>query len=134
MNQQNSHDVVRRFVRATSVKTLCMGLALGTALFFFWSRQVAFGYIAGAAISVVYFNLMAADAYGLKEKSSGSAKKFFVIRYALRFVILFTAVALIATRTDFNIFAVFAGVLAVQTVFMAQRVYAMISIRKPMKV
>jgi hypothetical protein len=134
MKQQNSHEVIKVFVRSTSLKTLCLGFGLGAGLFVIWSRQVALGYITGALISLVYFYLMASDADGMGSRDAGAAKRFIITRYSLRFLILFSAVVAVVRWSDFNVLAVFAGVFAVQTVFVGEKLVSGILLRKPMKV
>jgi hypothetical protein len=126
--------VIKKLVRTTSLKTLCMGLGLGAGLFVFWSHQVAFGYITGAFISLVYFFLMASDADRMGARDAGAAKKFIITRYSLRFLILFSSVVAVVRWSDFNVLAVFAGVFAVQTVFVGEKLVTGLLIRKPMKV
>jgi len=114
-------DPFRLFVKNTRKKALIFGAFLGVVLFLAVPKTICFGYICGAAVSVVNFQLMAADAFGMIEKSSRMAKKFILFRYFLRYAILFAAMALIATRTDFNIFAAFSGVFTVQAVLFGER-------------
>ncbi|MFA6471404.1 MAG: ATP synthase subunit I [Candidatus Latescibacterota bacterium] len=119
-----SGDVInplRNFVKTTRKKALILGIILGITLFVFWTKTISFGYLCGAVISLVNFQLMAADAFGMVDKSSKSAKKFILFRYFLRYALFFSALILIITRTDFNIFAVFAGVFTVQVVIIGEK-------------
>jgi hypothetical protein len=113
-------DPLRSFVRKTRGKALLIGAFLGIILLIFGSRSISFGYLCGALVSLVNFQLMAADAFGMVDKSSKGAKKFILFRYILRYAILFSALALIVTRTDFNIFAAFFGVFTVQSVIIGE--------------
>ena len=111
----------RSFVRNTREKALILGALLGVILFLVGPKTIGLGYLCGAAVSVVNFQLMAADAFGMADKPSKAAKKFILFRYFLRYAILFSALALIVTRTDFNIFAAFFGVFTVQAVIIGER-------------
>lgn len=114
-------DSFRSFVRNTRKKALLLGAFLGITLFIFGAKSISFGYLCGALLSLVNFQLMAADAFGMVDKSFKAAKKFILFRYFLRYVILFSVLVLIVTRTDFNILAVFAGVFTVQAVIIGEK-------------
>jgi hypothetical protein len=117
-------DPFRNFVGTTRKKTLIFGAILGFVLYITSDRTISMGYVCGAMISLVNFQLMAADAYGMAGKSSKVAKKFIIFRYFLRYAILFSALVLVITRTDFNIIAVFGGVFTVQAVILGERLLA----------
>ncbi len=99
----------RQFVRKTQSRALISGLIVGSLLAFFWSGSVGFGFLSGAAIGIVNFQLMSADAYKIVEKEPQKAKKFIMGRLILRYAIMFGFLALIVIRTDFNIIATFIG-------------------------
>ncbi|MCD6308442.1 MAG: ATP synthase subunit I [Candidatus Latescibacteria bacterium] len=113
---------VRSFVRKTQKTAILTGCALGFALMLLWSRQVGLGFFSGMALSVINFQLMAVDAFELFDTTPKKARKFIIGRFVLRFAILFGFLALIATRTDFDILAAFAGLFFVQAVLFAGRV------------
>jgi len=114
-------DSFRSFVRNTRGKALLLGAFLGIILLIFGTKSICFGYLCGSLVSVVNFQLMAADAFGMVDKPSKAAKKFILFRYFLRYAILFSALVLIVTRTDFNILAVFVGVFTVQAVIIGEK-------------
>ena len=113
---------IRSFVRRTQARALLLGGSLGLALIFLWHPAIGIGYILGAVLSVINFQLMTVDLFGMAEKNPGPAKKFIILRYSFRYALLFISLALIATRTDLNIIAVFAGLLSIQTVLLGERV------------
>lgn len=114
---------IRSFVRRTQAKALLLGGALGLLIIFLWRPAIGIGYIFGSLLSIVNFQLMTVDVFGMVDKSPKSAKKFIMLRYSLRYAILFISLALIATRTNFNIIAVFAGMLSIQAVLVGERVF-----------
>jgi len=113
---------VRSFVRKTQRTAILCGCAVGAALTLLWSRQVGFGFFSGMALSVINFQLMAVDAFELFDTTPKKARRFIIGRFVLRFAILFGFLAVIATRTDFNILAAFTGLFFVQAVLFAGRV------------
>jgi hypothetical protein len=117
-------DPLRNFVKTTRKKALFLGIIIGIFLFIFVTKAISFGYLCGAVISLVNFQLMAADAFGMVDKSSKAAKKFILFRYFLRYALFFSALALVVTRTDFNLFAVFVGVFTVQAVIIGEKLLA----------
>ncbi len=114
-------DPFRSFVRNTREKALIFGALLSVIMFLIGPKTIGFGYMCGVAVSMVNFQLMAADAFGMVDKSSKAAKKFIMLRFFLRYAILLSSLALIATRTDFNIFAAFFGIFTVQAVIIGER-------------
>ena len=117
MSPDNNFDSLqnaRQFVRKTQKRALISGLIVGSLLAFFWSDSVGFGFLSGAAIGIVNFQLMSADAYEIVKKDPKKAKKFIINRLILRYAIMFGFLALIATRTDFNIIATFIGLFYVK--------------------
>ena len=105
---------VRVFVRKTQISAVIAGIGIGLAVVFLWSIEVGFGFMAGVAISVVNFQLMAVDAFELVDKAPKKARSFIIGRYALRYAIMFGFLVVIATRTDLNILATFIGLFFVQ--------------------
>ncbi len=122
MDNTGAAGEIRTFVRKTQAKALLFGGAIGLLCFFLWHPSVGIGYIFGALLSVVNFQLMTADLFGMADKSPGPAKKFIMLRYSFRYAILFVSLALIATRTNYNIMAVFAGLLSIQAVLVGERI------------
>jgi hypothetical protein len=111
----------RIFVSNIRKKALFLGAFLGSIMLIFGMKSIGFGYLCGTLLSLVNFQLMAADAFGMVDKSSKAAKKFILFRYFLRYAILFSALVLLVTRTDFNIIAVFVGVFTVQIVVIGDK-------------
>ena len=112
---------IRDFVRTTQKVAVFCGFVLGLGFLVFWSRHIAFGFIAGVTVSVVNFQLMAADSYELIGKKPQKARRFIISRYLVRYIIMFVFIALVVTRTDFNIIAAFSGLLFVQMVLVFGR-------------
>lgn len=119
---------VRAFVRKTRNAAIFSGLIIGLFLVFFWSRLIGFGFLAGVLVSIVNFQLMAVDAYEIEEKTPKRARKFIIGRYAVRYAIMFGFLALIATRTDLNIIAAFAGIFFVPALLMIGRLFSVMNI------
>ncbi len=108
-HEAESVHSARVFFRRSQFWSLVTGAAAGGALYVFWSKSIGYGFIAGVAIGMVNSRLMAVDAFSLVQKKPSSVKRFIVGRQLLRLVIMFGFLALIATRTEWNIFAAFAG-------------------------
>jgi len=104
----------RTYVRKIQLSSFVTAIGIGIGLTLLWSRMIGYGFMSGAAISIVNFQLMAVDAFELIGKNPKKARSFIIGRYALRYVIMFGFLAVIATRTDFNIFATFIGLFLVQ--------------------
>ncbi len=119
MDDQSS---ARSFVRRTQKRAIIAGAGIGIALLLVWSKQAGLGFMSGVALSVVNFQLMAVDAFEMTGKAPKKARGFIIGRFALRFAILFGFLAVIATQTDFNILAAFAGLFFVQVVLFAGQV------------
>ena len=117
-NNGNSDSLyaARLFVRKTQKRAFFSGLIFSFFLAILWSHSVGLGFLSGVIISIVNFQLMSVDAYSIIEKNPKKARKFIIGRYILRFVIMFGFLALIATRTNFNIYATFIGVFFVKIV------------------
>jgi len=112
----NKSVSLREFVGGVRRRAVLSGIVLGLVLAHVWSFGVGLGFMAGAAVSVLNFQLMAADSFEILEKSPNKARRFVIGRYFLRFAIMFGFLALIATRTDWNIMAAFAGVFFVPAI------------------
>ena len=121
---------VRVFVRKTQLISILTGLCIGFALAYFWSKSIGYGFICGALASVVNFQLMAVDAFEIAEKSPNKAKKFIYGRYVIRYAILFGFLAVLVTRTDFNILSAFVGIFFVQFILFTGQVLQATNIRK----
>jgi len=104
----------RTYVRKMQLSSLITAMGIGLALSLLWSRMIGYGFMSGAAISIVNFQLMAVDAFELIGKNPKKAQSFIIGRYALRYVIMFGFLAVIATRTEFSIPATFLGLFLVQ--------------------
>ena len=105
---------VREYVRKTQISAVISGLGIGLAVVLLWSGEIGLGFMAGVAISVVNFQLMAVDAFELIDKAPKKARSFIIGRYALRYAIMFGFLVVIVTRTDLNILATFIGLFFVQ--------------------
>lgn len=112
----------RVFVRKTQVRSLVSGLIIGTLLLVLWSGSIGFGFLSGAAIGIVNFQLMSVDAYKITEKSPKKARKYVLSRFILRYAIMFGFLALVATRTDFNIIATFIGLFFVKFILIGGQI------------
>ena len=112
---------LRTFVGGIQKKALIYGSAVGGVLGLLWSWNIGLGLIAGVCVSVVNFQLMAVDAFDMVDKRPRGARRFIIGRYALRYVIMFGFIALVAVRTDWNVFAAFAGLFFVQGVLVADQ-------------
>ena len=122
--------LIKDFVRNTQKSAIFFGLILGGLLLTFWSRSVGLGFITGTALSVVNFQLMTTDVFGVVEKAPQKARRFIIGRYALRFTIIFGFVILILTRTDFNLFALFVGLFFIQVNLIAGQVLHIFSMNR----
>ena len=115
-SKTDSLSSVRLLVRKIQKRALISGLIVGLLLAFFWSRSVGFGFLSGVAIGVVNFQLMSVDAYTMVEKNPRKARKFIIGRAMLRYTIMYGFLALVALRTDFNIFAAFVGLFLIKII------------------
>ena len=113
---------IRVFARNIQKAAFISGRVIGSALLFFWSRSVGLGFLAGAAISILNFKLMSVDVLEIIGKIPKKAKSFIIGRYILRFAIMFGFLALVATRTNYNLFAAFIGLFFVQYILVCERV------------
>lgn len=120
-------DTVRAYVRQMQIGSVISGVGVAAVLALLVSVKVGGGFLAGAAISIVNFQLMAVDAFEFAGKSPKVAKKFIIGRYLLRYAIMFAAVVMIVTRTDFNIIATFAGLFFVQVRLFASHIYSSVT-------
>jgi len=113
---------IRVFTRNIQKVAFISGIVIGSALLFFWSRSVGLGFLAGIAISILNFKLMSVDVFEIIGKIPQKAKSSAISRYILRFAIMFGFLALVATRTNYNLFAAFIGLFFVQYVLICERV------------
>ena len=113
-------------VRRIQIRSAVIGVVVGLLLSV-WSEPVGYGFLAGVAIGLINFLLMSADAFDMVEKSPPKVRSFIMKQAFIRFAIMFGFLALVATQTDFNIFAAFIGifflilVVSVSQVFMEHR-------------
>ena len=119
---------VRLFVRKIQKRSLVSGLILGSLLAIFWSGSVGFGFLSGIAVSIVNFQLMSVDAYTIIEKDPKKARKSTTGRSILRYAIMFGFLALVAARTDFNIFATFIGIFFVKAVLIVGEIIQVLNL------
>ena len=120
--RQEPDESARGFVTRTRNTAIIVGGVIGTALVFLTSRSIGAGFFAGMAVSVINFQLMAVDAFEMVEKTPAKARKFIIGRFVLRYAILFAFLIIIIKKTDYNIFAAFAGLFSVQAVLVAGRI------------
>ena len=113
---QSNNDVARVYVRKIRRTALYTGTVIGVALVYLLSNSVGYGFIAGAGISIMNFQLMAVDAFQITGKSSGKARRFIIGRYFIRYALMAGFIILIVTRTEFNIFSAFAGLFFIQMI------------------
>lgn len=116
-------DGVRGFVRAIQARAVVSGIIIGAVLATVATNGAAYGFMAGVAVSVVNFQLMAVDAYQAAEKSPGRARSFIIGRFLVRYAVMFGFLALVATRTEWNIVAAFVGVFHIQMLLVGERLY-----------
>ena len=121
----DTFDDVRIFVRKTQKTAIIAGLAIGVLLSVLWSNSIGFGFMTGTAVSIVNFQLMSVDACRIFGKTPAKARKFIIGRSVIRYTIIFCFLALIFSRTDYNIIAAFAGLFFVQLLLIVgQLLYA----------
>lgn len=114
---------VRSYVTRAQIGSVIASIGIAVALTLLYSGRIGYGFLAGAAVSIVNFQLMAVDAFELVEKSPKKAQMFILGRYVIRYAIMFGVIAIIVTRTDLNIFATFAGLFFVQLRLFASHIY-----------
>ena len=117
-----SLEQVRRFVRQVQMRAVLLGIGVGIGLSAL-SEPVGYGFLAGVGISLINFKLMSTDAFDMVGKTPKGARSFIAGRFIIRFVIMFGFLAIIASRTNFNVVSAFAGLLFVQVVLVAAQVY-----------
>lgn len=117
----DTFDGARRFVRQTQFRALMIGCGIGLLLSV-WSEPAGYGFLAGLAISLVNFRLMAVDAFGMVTRSPKQARSYIIGRLVLRYGIMFGFLALIATRTSFNVIASFVGVVFIQIILVVTHI------------
>ena len=121
---------IRVFVRKIQKRAIVSGMLIGLVLILLWSRPVGFGFLAGAVVSVINFQLMAVDAFGIAYKAPKKARKFIIGRFALRFAIMFGFIVLIVLRTEYNIVATFIGLFFVQAFLVVGHVFRATNINR----
>lgn len=109
----------RAFVRRVQARTLVLALGVATGLTLIFSLMVGLGFLAGALVSMVNFQLMAVDASDFAGKGPDEARSHAFKRFGLRYLIMAGFLAVVITRTDLNVAAVFAGLFIVQVVLLA---------------
>ena len=119
----SNNDTARIYVRKIQKTALLAGIVIGVALAYLLSNSVGYGFIAGAGISIMNFQLMAVDAYQMTEKSSGKARRFIIGRYFIRYALMAGFIILIVTRTEFNIISAFAGLFFIQMIIVFGQLY-----------
>jgi len=120
-DDENVHGA-RVFFRRSQFWSLVTGVAVGTALCMFWSKSIGYGFMAGVVVGMLNGRLMAVDAFSLVYKNPSSVKKFIIGRQLLRLVIMFGFLAVIAIRTEWNIFAAFAGLFLANVVMIGLQI------------
>ena len=116
------HDA-KIFVRKIQKRSLISGLFFCILILLFWSHQAGYGFLSGLAIGIINFQLMSVDSFVLLEKSPRKARKFIIGRYVLRSGIMFGFIALIVTRTDFNIITAFLGIFYVKILLIGDQMF-----------
>jgi len=117
----------RLFVRKTQKRAFFSALIFGVFLAILWSSSVGYGFLSGAAVSIVNFQLMSVDSYMIIDKSPQKARKIIINRYILRYAIMFGFLFLVAAYTDFNIIATFVGVFFVKIILIGGQIFQAIS-------
>jgi len=112
----SNDDTARIYVRKIQKTALLAGTIIGIALAYLLSNSVGYGFIAGAGISIMNFQLMAVDAYQMAGKSSRKARKFIIGRYFIRYALMAGFIILVVTRTDFNVVSAFVGLYFIQMI------------------
>jgi len=123
MTAWNADPQTRVFVRRTQAYALIFGAMLGAVMYAVWTREAALGFVCGAAISVVNFQLQYADAQMIAGKSSRAAGRFIAGRFFLRYGIMFGYLGVIAVKTDLNVILSCVGLLTVQAVLFIDTVF-----------
>ena len=119
---------LRKFVKKIRKIALIAGAIIGLVLLTVLSRAIGFGFLAGVAISIINFQLMAVDAYDIEGKVPQKAQKFIIGKCVLRYVIMFGFIALLVTRTNCNIIATFIGLFFIQIIIVGGQLLNGISI------
>ena len=115
------------FVRKTQKRALLSGLVFGILLSLFWTLDAGYGFLSGLAVGIVNFQLMSVDSYHMIGKNPQNARKFIIGRYLLRLGIMFGFIALIATRTEFNIISAFFGLFHVKFILIGEQMFRAIT-------
>jgi hypothetical protein len=123
MKTWNTDPLARMFVRRTQAYALMFGALAGAVMGAVWSREAALGFVCGAAISVVNFQLQYADVLRIAGKDSKTAGRFITGRFFLRYMIMFGYLGVIALKTDLNVLLSCVGLLTVQAVLFIDTVF-----------
>ena len=115
MNTERLTDA-RAYVRRVLKITLAAGLFIGGVTTVVWSSQVGLGFCAGTAVGMINFQLMSVDAYEFAVNPPRKTRWFINGRLIVRLVIMFGFLALVVTRTNFNVVATFIGLFLVKIV------------------
>ena len=116
METGNPDPFARVFVRRTQKYSMMFGALVGAILWGVWSREAALGFVSGAVISVVNFQLQYSDALRIAGKGSKAAGRFITGRFLIRYAIIFGYIGVIAVKTDLNVLLSCVGLLTVQAV------------------
>ena len=121
------HDIksvhgARVFFRRVQRWSLAIGAAVGVALSTFWSLSIGYGFMAGVVMGMLNGRLMAVDAFSLVHKEPSSVRKFIIGRQLLRLMIMFGFLSVVATRTEWNIFAAFGGLFLANAVMIGLQI------------
>jgi hypothetical protein len=100
-----------------------------------FSKPAGYGFLCGVVLSMINFWLMSVDVFQSAGNTTASLRPELIWRLMLRFSAIFGVLALIATKTSFNMVAAFAGLLFVQAVLIASQVIrGLLTLVNPSKV
>jgi hypothetical protein len=123
MKNEDSVKGLRNFVRTTQLKAFFSGILISFFLYFFIMKDAGYGFFCGTLISIVNFQLMFIDVLGVATRNSVKAKWFIFSMSLIRYSIIICTVVLIITRTEFNVFALFAGIFTIQAVLVFEKFF-----------
>ena len=116
----------RVFFRRVQLWALVIGASVGAILCTLFSLNIGYGFMAGVVVGMMNGRLMAIDAFSLVHKEPSKVRKFIIGRQLLRLVIMFGFLAVVATQTDWNIFATFGGLFLANTVMIGLQIKDML--------
>ncbi|MFC1489962.1 ATP synthase subunit I [Candidatus Latescibacterota bacterium] len=122
VNENDELYTAKIFVRKIQKRALISGLFFGILITLFWTHSAGYGFLSGLAIGIVNFQLMSVDSFVLLDKSPQKARKFIIGRYIIRSAIMFGFIALIVTKTEFNIITAFFGIFYVKFLLIGEQV------------